>query len=66
MSNIAFIPLLFYTSVLFTLAKITTKAKNLIYFHPVNAGVFFSCAYRSFYNLLDFSTSVSYLPGSLL
>ena len=42
------------------------KAKNLIYFHAVNADVFFSCAYRSFYNLLDFSTAIPYLPGSLL
>ena len=44
--------------VLFTLAEIISKAKNLILFSYFYTGVFSSCAYRSLYSARFFSSAV--------
>ena len=59
MTNIAFITLLFtQVSVLFTLIKIITNAQNLIYFHTVYTGVFFSYTNQTLYSARSFSTTI--------
>ena len=39
-------------------AKMTTNAKNLIYFHTVYTAAFFSYTYRSLYSFRFFSTAI--------
>ena len=53
-----------YTSVFFTLTKITANAQNLIYLHTVYTGVFFSYTYRTLYSVRFFSTIILF-PGNL-
>ena len=46
------------TSILFTLAKTISTAKNLIYFHTVHTSVFSSGAYRCLDSARFFSTAI--------
>ena len=53
-----------YTSVFFTLTKITVNAQNLIYLHTVYTGVFCSYTCRTLYSVRFFSTTILF-PGNL-